>query len=197
MGEQRVTCRPSGVVSLLQRVVDGVAGTELGASPIYVHGIGRNPKVWDNRCYFDLEDPDVPTVRLRAWMEGEKTPEWNHLIIVSALVRYKVKKPGIGIEPELEVLGIQETMVLSTSRDELRMRFAGALQRPKAVVVDMILKKNGKKMFVKRLGVSNGFPVSYLNLNIPSSLLRGASSGLKKIPAALLISEVLTDSNNF
>jgi hypothetical protein len=109
----------------------------------------------------------------------------------------KVKKPGIGIEPELEVLGIQETMVLSTSRDELRMRFAGALQRPKAVVVDMILKKNGKKMFVKRLGVSNGFPVSYLNLNIPSSLLRGASSGLKKIPAALLISEVLTDSNNF
>ena len=68
MGEQRVTCRPSGVVSLLQRVVDGVAGTALGASPIYVLGIGRNPKPWDNRCYFDLEDPDIPTVRLRAWM---------------------------------------------------------------------------------------------------------------------------------
>ena len=152
MGEQRVTCRPSGVVSLLQRVVDGVAGTALGASPIYVLGIGRNPKPWDNRCYFDLEDPDIPTVRLRAWMEGKKTPEWNHLIVVCALVRFKVKTPGISVEPELEVLGIQETMVSSTSRDELRMRFMAALQRPKAVVVDIFLKEKPHMVLLTNQG---------------------------------------------
>ncbi|MHB8674654.1 MAG: exodeoxyribonuclease VII large subunit [Candidatus Limnocylindrales bacterium] len=152
MGERPVICRPSGVVSLLQRVVDGVAGTELGAAPMYVHGIGRNPKMWDNRCYFDLEDPDVPTVRLRAWMEGKKTPEWNHLIVVSALVRFKVKKPGTSVEPELEVLGIQETMVSTTSRDELRTRFAGALQRPKSGVVEIFLKEKPRVVLLTNQG---------------------------------------------
>ena len=44
--------------------------------------------------------------------------------------------------------------------------------------------RNGSKTVLKRLGVSNGFPVSYLNTEV------------KKIPAVLLIAEVLMDSNN-
>lgn len=152
MEEPRVICRPAGVVSLLQRVVDSLAGSAVGATTIYVQGIGRNPKTWDNRCYFDLEDPDAPTIRIRAWMEGKKTPEWNHLIVVKALVRFKVKKPGIAVEPELEVLGVQETMVPTSSRDDVRVRFAGALQRSKAAVHEMFLKEKPRVVLLTNQG---------------------------------------------
>jgi len=152
MTEAQSVCRPAGGVAMLQRIVEGVATSDLGAHPVVVLGVGRNPKTWDTRCYFDLEDPDAPTVRLRAWMEGKKLPEWNHLIVVSALVRFKVKKPGISVEPELEVLGLQETMVLSTSRDQLRTRFAGALQRPNAAVVDMFLKEKPSVVLLTNQG---------------------------------------------
>lgn len=152
MEERMVVYRPSGVVSLLQRVVDGLAGSGVGAAPITIQGIGRNPKMWDHRCYFDLEDPDAPTVRIRAWMEGKQTPEWNHVIVVSALIRFKVKKPGIAVEPELEVLGLQETMVATTSRDELRLRFAGALRRAKAGVAELFLKEKPRLVLVTNQG---------------------------------------------
>ena len=152
MGDHLVVCRPSGVTSLLQRVIEGVASTELGVSPIYVRGIGRNPRSYDNRWYFELEDPEAPTVKLRAWMEGKTPPQWNHLIVVSALVRVKVRKPGIAVEPELEILGVQETMVATTSRDDLRTRFSAAFQRPKQVIAEIFLKDKPHLVLVTNQG---------------------------------------------
>ena len=152
MGDPVVVCRPSGVTSILQRVIEGVASTELGISPIYVRGIGRHPRSYDNRWYFELEDPEAPTVRLRAWMEGKTPPQWNHLIVVSALVRVKVRKPGIAVEPELEILGVQETMVATTSRDELRTRFAAAFQRTKHAIADIFLKDKPHLVLVTNQG---------------------------------------------
>lgn len=144
--------RPAGVVAILQRVIDGLAGSGVGATPITIQGIGRNPKTWDQRYYFDLEDPDAPTVRIRCWMTGTQIPEWNHMIVVSALIRFKVKKPGIAVEPELEVLGLHETMVAMTSRDELRLRFAGALHRVKVVVSEIFLKEKPTMVLITNQG---------------------------------------------
>lgn len=67
-------CRLTGLLTMIQRATDASLVQSLGVQPILVQGIGRNPKQWEGRVYFDLEDPEQPTVRLRSWISGKRAP---------------------------------------------------------------------------------------------------------------------------
>lgn len=145
-------CRPTGLLTMIQRATDASLVESLGVQPIPVQGIGRNPKQWEGRVYFDLEDPEQPTVRLRAWISGKRAPQWNQVLFLTVLIRTKIKKPGVMIEPELEVVGIQESGQVASSRDELRKKFIAAINAKKLVVADIFLKEMPKVILVTNQG---------------------------------------------
>jgi hypothetical protein len=137
---------------MIQRATDASLVQSLGVQPILVQGIGRNPKQWEGRVYFDLEDPEQPTVRLRSWISGKRAPQWNQVLSLTVLIRAKIKKPGVMFEPELEVVGIQESGQVASSRDELRKKFIAAIHAKKLVVADVFLKEMPKVLLVTNQG---------------------------------------------
>lgn len=145
-------CRPTGLLPMTQRATEASLLQSLGVQPIPVQGIGRNPKQWEGRVYFDLEDPEQPTVRLRAWISGKRAPQWNQVLFLTVLIRTKIKRPGVMIEPELEVVGIQESRQVASSRDELRKKFIAGIYAKKLVVADVFLKEMPKVMLVTNPG---------------------------------------------
>lgn len=69
-------------------------------------------------------------------------------MFLTVLIRTKIKKPGVMIEPELGVVGIQESGQVAYSRDELRKKFIAAINAKKLVVANVFLKEMPKVILV-------------------------------------------------
>ena len=60
--------------------------------------------------------------------------------------------PGMISEPELEVVGIQESGQVASGRDELREKFIAAINDKKLVVADVFLKEMAKVTLLANQG---------------------------------------------
>lgn len=119
--------------------MEGSLVRDLGVHPVVVQGIGRKVREQYERVYFELEEQNQPRVRLKGWTPKDRPLEWNRLMTVHGFVRVRMWNGSI--EPELEVIGIQESGEVVGSRDERRERFLTAIQAKKHVVDDVFLQE--------------------------------------------------------
>lgn len=146
-------CRPSMVMTLLQRAMEASTIQELGAHPVVLKGIGRLPKPsHQDRMYFWLEDPLQPTVKVRAWVPGKLAPHWNKVIVVQAFLRVQLTSTSNALEPLLEVVACQETVEVASTRDTLRERFAAAFTQEKRPVQSIFLKERPRMVLLTSQG---------------------------------------------
>lgn len=146
-------CRPSMVMTMIQRAMDASTIQEVGTHPVLLKGIGRTPKPsHQERIYFWLEDPLQPTVKLRAWVPGKLAPQWNKVIVVQAFIRVQLTSTGNSLEPLLEILACQETVEVASTRDTLRERFASAFTQEKRPIQSVFFKDKPRVVLLTSQG---------------------------------------------